>query len=159
MTVLEDGTVLEEGWNVKEGGEKEKYEELWKDLPIEAAGRKGNKQCVVLKAEGEGGKGLVVKIGGWCQGILRGKGGLTVERWESKPKVEGEAKGGVEEETRTRNDWVRTFKAGKGVLPCGDVCAHTDGKLGLNHKKVYGEGDYADYKDGLEWKVVEEYYW
>ena len=160
MTVQEDGTVLEEGVNVKADGEEQKYEELWKDIQVDPLGKKHNRHSIVLRAEDseQEMKGLVIKIGGWCQGIMKRAGELTVERWQLKPKLGVESElikeNGIEESTRTRNDWVRTFKVGTETLACGRVCGHTDGKLGMNATKMYGEKD-----NEIEWRVVEEYYW
>ena len=158
MTSQEDGTVLEEGINIKADGQEQKYEELWKDLPVDPLGKKQNRHSIVLRAEDseQKMKGLVVKIGGWCQGIMMKSDELTVERWQLKPKPEGDTENldEIEESTRTRNDWVRTFKVGTETLACGRVCEHTDGKLGMNVTKMYGERD-----NKIEWRVIEEYYW
>ena len=159
MTVQEDGTVLEEGVSLGPDGKEQKYEELWKDLPVDPLGKKHNRYSIVLHAEDSEQKlkGLVIKIGGWCQGIMKMDGRLTVERWQLKPKY-GDAsespENAVEESTRTRNDWVRTFKVGTEILACEDICAHTYGKLGTNTTKLYGEKD-----NKTEWRVIEEYYW
>ena len=160
MTLLEDGNVLEEGVNKLPDGTEQKYEELWKDLPVDPLGKKHNRHSIVLRAENEDQvlKGLVIKIGAWCQGILKKDGQLTVERWQLKPKSEDEhgrdSGAEVEESTRTRNDWVRVFKVGTEVLACKDVCENTAGKLGMNASKFYGERE-----NKIEWKVIEEYYW
>lgn len=160
MTVLDDGTVLEEGVTLNSDGTEQKYEELWRDLPVDPLGKKQNRYSIVLRAENEEQylKGLVIKIGAWCQGILKKNGQFTIERWQLKPKHEDENSqvqaNDVEESTRTRNDWVRTFKMGTEVLACKDVCEYTTGKLGMNATKLYGERD-----NEIEWRVIEEYYW
>lgn len=161
MIVLEDGNVLEEGTNLAaDGSTEQKYEELWRDLPIDPLGKKNNRHSIVLRAENkdEDMKGLVIKIGAWCQGILKKDGELTIERWQLKPKGEDGSDEGpqneAQEATRTRNNWVRVFKVGKEILACRDVCRNTDGKLGMNKIKKYGEKHYE-----IEWKVIEEYYW
>ena len=157
MTVQHDGTVLEEGSNVNATtGAVERYEELWQDLPVDAIGKKGNKSTLVLKADhlDENFKGLVVKVGGWCEGIVKTKGNLTIERWRRQPKELDEGVMSVmkgDESTRTRNDWIRLFKMGNGSMPIESVCSQTDGKLGLNAK--------VKAQDESEWKVVEEYYY
>lgn len=160
MIVLDDGTVLEEGINIGPDGREQKYEELWKDLPVDPLGKKHNRHSIVLRAEDEEQKlkGLVIKIGGWCQGVLKRDGQLTVERWELRPKDGNETSQSQEnqmaESTRTRNDWIMVFKVGDEVLACKDVCANTEGKLGMNTRKKYGRKHNEN-----EWRVIEEYYW
>lgn len=66
------------------GGEYS-YEELWTDLPLDTADSgKGARECVALQARGletpRG--GMIIKIGGWCQGILKNEYGVAVERWQ-----------------------------------------------------------------------------
>ena len=158
MTVQEDGTVLEEGINEDAAsGSKEHYEELWEDLPVEPFGEQQNRSSVVLKADSSEDqvKGLVLKIGGWCQGILKNNRGLTVERWRRQPpndSMDGTALPVEEEEsTRTRNDWVRVFRVGNGTLPCESLCSYTDGRFGYNHP-------IKDSSD-VSWRVIEEYYY
>jgi len=180
MWVQEDGDVLERGKqkHPETGGETE-YEELWHDLEVSPLGKKQNRSSMVLRAHKPERKvrGLVVKIGGWCQGMLKTGDDLTVERWERKPATPSDGEAVVEEgrqEERTHNDWVRTFRVGKGTLPCMYVCSHTGGKLGLDtvlrhrspdprrtqdwwahpREQALEEDDAQD-----DWKVVEEYYW
>lgn len=164
MFVLENGDILERGSNVNaETGEETKYEELWHELEVESMGKKHNHSSVVMRVENAGKnlKGMIVKVGGWCQGILMVDDEMTVERWEHKP-------GSVTDEerktlffnelgqTKTRNDWIRTFKCGQGFVPCKGIVEETSGKLGLNHIIK----DHPDYWESpSEWKVIEEYYW
>ena len=151
MTVQKDGTVLEEGVNVNAAtGAVEHYEELWDDLPVEAIGKKQNRSSIVVKADhpNENMKGLVIKVGGWCQGIAKHGDELTVQRWRRQPQNES---GHGDESTMTRNDWVRVFNLGTGVLPCMEICSNTTGKLGYNSVMK----DKCD----VEWRVIEEYYY
>lgn len=158
MTVQDDGTVLEQGENTDSiTGDKTKYEELWQDLPVDAIGKKQNRSTLVVRAEDTERKvrGLVVKVGGWCQGLMRSGNSLTVERWErmSEPEIETTQ---AERETRTRNNWARTFKLGTEDLPCKHIVEQTTGKFGLNAPLRFG--DLRD-DDRLEWRVIEEYYY
>ncbi len=108
-------------------------------------------------------RGMVVKVGGWCQGITKVGDELTVERWEHKlgsvsdEQQEALRRNGWRAEVgKTRNDWIRTFKSGKGFLPCKYIIEGTSGKLGLN----FVLKDQPDYWGGsTEWRVLEEYYW
>lgn len=178
MTPQDDGTVLEEGTNVNATtGAESKYEELWRDLPVDQIGKKQNRSSVVLKIDDteNGVKGMIVKTGSWCQGIMKNGGNLTVERWQRKSQ-EASKEGPTEvdeHEIRTRNDWVKVFKVGEAVLPCGQICQNTQGRLGLNSRiKAILRGGYFEEptdgswemggsinRDDLEWKVIEEYYW
>ena len=157
MTVLEDGTVLEEGLNVHpKTGKETRYEELWRDIPVDLLGKKQSKHSIALRAEDpeQNIKGLVIKIGGWCQGIMHKDGKLTIERWQRKPELDDEAdetyKINWDDPLRTRNNFVRTFKIGAERLYCREACGNTNGKIGMNRTQTY---------HGIEWRVIEEYYW
>lgn len=156
MLVLGNGDVLETGSSVDpETGEERGYEELWGEIPLDtytrgggdgdgdgdgndARGRGDDGQGgVVLKLDDVGGgyagreraRGMVIRIGGWCQGVLRMGEGFTVERWE---------RGGV--------GWERIFREGVGEVPCGVVCEGV-GEGGR-------EGEVVEFGGGV-WRVVE----
>ncbi|KAG8529950.1 uncharacterized protein KY384_005431 [Bacidia gigantensis] len=152
MRLQEDGLVLEEGVNVDtHTGLEQKYEEMWEDLPVEAFGKKGNKSSIVVRGEDPGKrvKGLVVKVGGWCQGILKDEEQLTAERWRRREQTELlEDCQGV---TRQKN-WDCVYRIGNGVLPCETICEKTDGKTGATSVMQSDDND-------IEWRVVEEYYY
>ena len=157
MWVQPNGDILEKGKNKDPiTGEETEYEELWHDLHVEAFGKKDNRSSLVIRVDDpeRNVRGIAIKIGGWCEGILKMEDELTVERWEWKPTDSTsdvaitEASKGDE---RTPNDWVRTFRIGKGTLPCKDMCSRTFGKFGLNAVLKSTTNN--------EWKVAEEYYW
>lgn len=163
MWIQKDGNVLECGKQVHpDTGEEIEYEELWHDLEVTSFGKKQNRSSLVMRADDpvKGARGMAVKIGGFCQGILKTRNGLTVERWEHKSadifQIEAAGHGG-EYKGRTHNDWSRTFKVGEGKLPCEYMCTNTDGKIGLN--TVLGDRIDNTWTPETEWKVVEEYYW
>ncbi|KAI1794760.1 hypothetical protein LXA43DRAFT_970894 [Ganoderma leucocontextum] len=64
-----------------ESGEVREYEEAWKDPTVLSIG--GGRVSVVLEtASGaSGARGLVVRVGQFCQGILRVGSVIVVERW------------------------------------------------------------------------------
>lgn len=174
MWLQEDGDVLERGKsNDPTTGQETEYEELWHDLEVVPLGKKRNRSSLVLRADDpkKDLRGMAVKVGGWCQAILKVKDALTIERWERKPAASNENEALDEEskhETRTRNDWVRTFRFGKGILPCKYMCSNTDGKVGLNKVVRYNANEtmfVASYKPDNDWnietgwRVLEEYYW
>lgn len=163
MWVQPNGDTLERGKDSDPvTGKETEYEELWHDLQVEAFGKKHNRSSLVMRADEpeRNIRGMVIKIGSWCEGILKVKDELTVERWEWKPTdcasdlATTENSRGKE---RTRNDWIRTFKIGQGTLPCKNICSRTHGKFGLN--AVLKSTTDIDWKSDIEWNVVEEYYW
>ena len=162
MLVQEDGDVVERGMQKHPlTGQDTEYEELWHDLEVEAFGKKQNRSTLVMRVEDteRNIRGLAIKVGGYCQGILKTEGSLTIERWECKADTSDGGREDVSawhhsQEGRTRNGWFRTFRFGEENLPCITMCGHTSGKFGLNTTRT-------DSKDELEldWKVLEEYYW
>lgn len=163
MWVQPNGDILEKGKNSDPvTGEETEYEELWHDLEVEAFGKKHNRSSLVMRADepARNIRGMAIKIGGWCEGILKVGDELTVERWEWKPKDCASDVASTEasmETERTRNDWMRTFKIGKVPLPCNHICSRTYGKFGLN--AVLKCTTDTDWESDIEWKVAEEYYW
>lgn len=173
MSVQENGDVLERGKSTDAAtGLVYEYEELWHDLEAVPLGKKHNRSSLVLMAEDpeRNLKGMAVKIGGWCQAIVKVEGALTVERWELKPAASTDTEDQDKErkhEIRTRNDWVRTFKMGAEPLPCEYMCSNTDGKIGLNGILRYWpkQNKFTNHMRSTEdtmgvpdWKIIEEYY-
>ena len=162
MLVQENEDVLERGkQRHPDTGEETEYEELWHDLEVIPLGKKRNRSSLVMKANDpeRSVRGLAVKIGGWCQAILKVNDDLTIERWERRPVKSSDGSASTDEalQERTRNDWVRTFRLGKGTLPCEFMCSNTLGKIGLNTAQRYQTDE--DWASETEWKVLEEYYW
>ena len=157
MWVQPNGDILEKGKNKDPvTGKETEYEELWRDLNVEAFGKKDNRSSLVIRADDpeRNAKGMAIKIGGWCEGILKIENDLTVERWEWR-QTDGTSDVAFTEASkgdgRTPNGWVRTFRIGKSTLPCNDMCSRTFGKFGLN--------TVLKSTTDIEWKVAEEYYW
>lgn len=162
MWVQPDGDVLERGTHQDPiTGVETEYEELWHDLEVDAIRKKQDHSSLVVHTNDPGRniRGMAVKIGGWCQGIMKIGDDLTVERWQRKPKEmnsdEAETEGSDREE-RTRNDWIRTFRIGKEVLPCEEMCSRTMGKLGLHTVLTFTTMEEEPDKD-INWEVLEEY--
>lgn len=177
MTLQGDGSVLEEGFNITETGAKQgmclgenssklilslrsmhsnarslpDYEELWVDLPVEPLGTKGNKHSYVVRADDENKNciGLVVKIGTHCQGMLKTAGRFTIERWQRIPSPNGEDTNPAV--VRKKSNWVQKYRLGDASLPCKMICDRTDGKMGSKFS--------LDQGDGIDWRLVEEYYY
>lgn len=119
------------------------HEELWRDVdPVSTSG-KGTKVCVVLRCvdEERGVRGVVVRVGRFCQGIVQVGMEVTTEKWE----WEGRA-GGAEGQEEMR--WKRTARTGDGFLPCAVVFRPE--RVVLGGKVVY---------KGCEWSVEEVWEW
>ncbi len=146
-----DGDSLELGSMINPATDKmAAYEELWTDFEIPPSLR----YSVVLKTDGkrweQGEKGMVVRVGEWCQGIITDAAGFcTVERWElSSVDNDNNGEGDVDEEVAWVGNWKRVARLGDGYLPC----APTIGKVDLK------EGEEVDGTGG-RWVVVESFSW
>ena len=109
------------------------YEELWADLDVEVVGNDQSRVSVALKFENVDAKarGLVVRVGSWCQGILKVEDKLTIERWHW-----------------ISPEWNCNVRIGDGILPCdATFISQSDCDDGLVRS---GE---------LLWKVVENFRW
>lgn len=147
----ETGRTLEKGTMMNsQTGKMEDYEEMWRDVvglrcAEEGAEKKmdgggSGVKCAVLVMESEeGGKGegeekkekmrgMVIRLGQFCQGLMRIGEEITLERWEWTEK----------------ENWKRSFRMGDFFLPCG-VAMEFD-RLQLGGKITHG---------GLTWDVVE----
>lgn len=149
----ESGAFVDEGEmeeRVEEGGEKVEvergsmarpetgvvtpYEEGWAEVVREEGGR-GTRDCVVLGRgfgageEGASVKGLVVRVGPWCQGIVRDGERVRVERWLSVGGGSGAQ---------------ALFSSGEGVLPCREAMSGT-----------FTPGQTLDGERWDGWKVLE----
>ncbi|KAL8660544.1 MAG: hypothetical protein Q9202_006438 [Teloschistes flavicans] len=130
MISLENGDVLERGETRDEKtGKVEQYEELWTEMALVTPDSQVENVCVVLEVEEDNGRarGMVVRIGGWCQGILKKGQSVTVERW----RWDG-------------GKWQSVVSLGESELPCKDVV----------EKGNYEEGREI-LSGGLKWRVVE----
>lgn len=106
-------------------GDESEYEEGWVDE--EARGAK----VVAMVLEEAGGRGMVIRVGGWCQGFVKWheegrEVEMVVERWR---EVEGR--------------WERVVRLGNSFLPCAVAWS---GGVTLGGKIKY---------KGTEWEVVE----
>lgn len=86
------------------------YEESWLDptpkATIASGGSgEGQRVCAVLRLHDDehDARGLIVRLGEWCQGVLRVGEGFALERWKWE-------EGG---------DWKRQVRMGDLWLPCG----------------------------------------
>ncbi|MCJ1399604.1 hypothetical protein MMC11_002806 [Xylographa trunciseda] len=135
MYEQEDGDILECGQNVDaETGEVKKYEELWHDIGVHLVGQEKDHLSAVLMADNQDNntKGMIVRVGNWCQGILKVGDDTTVERWQWSHG----------------DDWQLVAKLGQELLVCGATFDRGSLELG----KVISHHH-------LDWQVAELYSW
>ncbi|KAF2813929.1 uncharacterized protein BDZ99DRAFT_567642 [Mytilinidion resinicola] len=118
------------------------YEEMWRDVAATAAdvGTEA-KYSVVLTLEMPliCARGMVVRVGQWCQGVLMIGAQVTCERWEF---VWEDGKKGRD------GEWVRRVRLGDGFLPTGVAFRTPEVKVGNTCKN----GD-------MVWVVREKFEW
>lgn len=104
------------------------YEELWLDTELDEA--KSKDACFVVKHEQGAHRGMIVKLGDFCQGVARRGGEVVAERWE-------------------KNDgrWQRTVRIGSGSLVCDELL---NGVIKAENGASFTSG-------GETWAVVEAY--
>jgi hypothetical protein len=159
-----DGTVLEKGEMVRrETGKVTSYEEVWEDYDPEITGKDEKVAEVVLRCEDvrKGVKGVMARIGGWIQGVLRTGQDITVVRWQwvvigVSSHVECERERSSQCAQVKEGEWKRIFATGSGVIPCealfsggGAYPQDVDMKVGI---------EVAD-ECGMKWICVEALLW
>lgn len=148
-TAIDDNT-LEKGRMVNpRTGLEQDYEELWRELVPRRLPGEGGMISVVLCAENKdlGTRGVIVRVGGWCQGILKVGGEVGVERWRFGGGGVGFVGDGLESEGKAKG-WERLVKIGGKSLPCQVCWDRQDLKEG---------GEIVS--GGLKWTVVEKHLW
>ena len=123
------------------------HEELWRDVPVAStsvSGKSGEtgQVCVVLRCEDEelGIRGVIVRVGRYCQGILQHGDVTTTERWE----FDGEGTSDAQDEKK----WKRKARTGDVFLPCAVTFREEVVQLGGRVRQ-----------GGLEWVVEEVWVW
>ena len=164
-TVVDEGESIPQGNGTSETlesgkmvnpatGQVQGYEELWKDIPAQTVGKEKSPVTVVLRAENPlmATRGMIIRVGSWCQGIVRVGNEVGVERWRYRVVASGikGANSGIYDGTQDgerweEGGWERVVKAGEPSLPCG-VCWERP------ELKVGGEV----YNGGLKWEVIEK---
>jgi hypothetical protein len=140
MYAREDGRTLEKGRMVNPAtGVDEDYEEMWADPPVEkpAHWKDDSLSGVVLKCEQKGIKGSIVRLGSYCQGVLRVGESICAERWTVG--AEGDGVGNV-------GKWVLLARLGGGEVGCERLFAERDADLRVGVAFANG---------GREWVVTE----
>ena len=130
-------------------GEVTEYEESWWDVPAmavesgdEAGGELRANVVLLLQDDEHRARGMVVRVGQFCQGFVRVGERFALERWEWKDGGEESARRD-KDQARARG-WKRAVRVGDWWLPCGAA-------LREDLLKVGGEVKHQD----MVWKVVE----
>ncbi|KAL8922152.1 MAG: hypothetical protein Q9208_005347 [Pyrenodesmia sp. 3 TL-2023] len=143
MITQADGTVLEKGTTVDPStGKEESYEELWEELPTEKLTSGNNARvCTVLRTEDQEkmGRGMIIRLGDYCQGIFKKGGEVTVERWEWW---------NVSEISSSNDKWYKMVTIGTNDMPCDEVLGS---EPPLEGQKIQ--------RAGITWNVVEVSTW
>lgn len=163
--------VLEKGSMVNPAtGRLTSYEEYWADLEVERVD--GKRWSVVLTVDdelvGADGKktqvkGMVVRVGQFCQGIIRVGEELALERW-SFVKSGEKGKDNVGETTEAKaaskqsgeqqlveakeGKWERVAKLGRIFMPCS--IAFRPEAVNMGSKITYGDYNW-EVKEVFEW--------
>ena len=136
MFLQTQGRTLERGSMVNPATDRmTEYEECWQDVEATTMASEGNSEdrkkvstVLQLHDEAHRARGMVVRVGQFCQGIFRVGSQVSLERWE------WEKSGG----------WKRTVRIGDLWVPCGVVLEGE--KLVMGGEVRHGE---------YSWKVVE----
>jgi Protein HRI1 len=176
MFTLPDGTTREDGEMINpDTGKLTVYQETWGDvtaaefaprwesgalashqsLPGTTGHKRKSGRYIVASTETKTAKGMIVWVGQVCQGVLKytnesGQVKVVAERWEHPVSPVS-----TSDQIERTGEWVRVFREGDGVLPCGWLLqeAH-DWSVGANlSNPSLGEGD--DFAGAESWTVVE----
>lgn len=127
-----DGTVLEKGVMVNPAtGVDGEYEELWHDLTVLPTDSDKLRVVVLQYEEDNRNRGLVVRVGQYCQGLMREGEKITAERWK----------------WAENRKWTKEAFIGNGALPC---------HLALDGDRIdtLHQGNSFKFQD-KSWKVIE----
>ncbi|KAG0639844.1 hypothetical protein HOY80DRAFT_961217 [Tuber brumale] len=150
-TPLPNGDILEKGRMVDdEDGQVKDYEEVWRNVDIDEG------VALVLECDYEGAKGRVVRVGGYCQGMIK-----VGERTSCERHVRDRGNG----------KWGRVYRCGDVETPCDLACLDRGLLEGGDEVRALGEdGGRATLEKGLSvgnsfkvhgytWKVTEKSIW
>ncbi|KAK5017601.1 hypothetical protein LTR16_002717 [Cryomyces antarcticus] len=142
-----DGTTLEVGAMVNpRTGLMTQYQELWEEPLVECTGKDEKRLCICLTVDNPSlhTRGVVVRVGQWCEGIIRVGDEVSIERWKWVPKGQKI----IAEGTTAEGDWERQAKIGRIFLPCALTFVKERVEVG-NTVEV----------GGLTWDIMEKYEW
>ncbi|KAL8895634.1 MAG: hypothetical protein Q9207_008083 [Kuettlingeria erythrocarpa] len=142
MITQGNGNVLEKGNVVSPiTGQRVYYEELWEEVPTENLAFGNNpRTCTVLRTEDleKMSRGMIIRLGDYCQGILKKEGEVTVERWEYH----------FNDTSSNQGKWYKAATVGNDEMPCDEL-------LGFKPPR---EGQQIN-RAGTMWDVIEVATW
>lgn len=106
------------------------YEEVWDDMPVDVPEKSATCSTFLAEDADKEIKGCIMKLGSWCQGVLRVGKEISAERWRF-----------MDEENR----WVLVARVGKKSIGC-EIAFGDDKSLEVG--KMIGV-------EGLTWTVKE----
>ncbi|KAE9979206.1 hypothetical protein EG328_001042 [Venturia inaequalis] len=106
------------------------YEEVWDDMPIDVPEKSATCSTFLTEDEEKEMKGCIVKLGSWCQGVLRVGKEISAERWKFL----------VEEKS-----WVLVARVGEKSIGC---------EIAFGDDKSLEVGETIE-AEGREWTVKE----
>ncbi|KAH6858946.1 hypothetical protein BKA58DRAFT_50911 [Alternaria rosae] len=151
MYPIAPGLTLEVGHGYHPAlGAVKTHEEMWRDVDAESTEKSGSKTCIVMRCQhdGPGVRGVVVRLGQYCQGIVMWGDKVTVERWEWHNAKDNKDVVGGKTAKEEVNPWKRTVRVGDGFLPCGVTF----------RPEILSVGAVVKFQD-FEWVVEECWEW
>lgn len=162
-------------------GERIEYDELSVDMPIQPNGCDGLRKSVVLMLQDDehAVRGMVVRVGDWCQGLVQMGQDVSVERWRWVGRKTREPPSRDEhgdqcititgrdifapntfDSYRTAHhdnpgEWERQVRIGSRLVPCGLTFLESVARNSLDGVE---EGSIVQAGD-MSWMVVENYVW
>ncbi|KAL5524690.1 hypothetical protein ACEPAF_9835 [Sanghuangporus sanghuang] len=140
---MPNGDTCERGEMKDANGILRRYQEVWHDLRVDPV-------CVAVFVRFRDGSeaaargigvhptdiipedvcGVLIRVGGWCQGVLRDTNGFTVERWIlSGDSADSNAK-----------TWAPVFRSGQGNIPCVEACNTPQARLSGSFELLAPQG-------------------
>ncbi|KAF2086614.1 hypothetical protein K490DRAFT_66397 [Saccharata proteae CBS 121410] len=151
--VAEDPNLsLERGVMVKpDTGEMTAYEELWRSLAVVAVGTDTHKTCIVasLDAPERKTRGVIIRLGQYCQGMMMVDDEVHLERWAFLPSnplgKKFETPFGTLEDA---GGWTRIARLGGVFLPCAWL--FEKGRVAVGSELMYGNDQWV-VREMVEW--------
>lgn len=130
MVPSTDGKTVERGSMLNPAtGKITPYEECWASVEAIPTEKNGKVECLVLLLHDDANeqRGVVMRLGQFCQGVVRSGKSFALERWK----------------WTSEGGWKREVRIGDLFLPCGSAMS--------DELEKGGEVKYQD----QVWKVVE----
>lgn len=122
-------------------GKEMRYEECWEDVETGLVGSEPECRSWVLICDDieKYERGMLIRVGEIMQGLVKGKTGVRVVRWEWSVSEDGEGEG----------EWERCLAIGRLEIP---GVLFEEGRRVVDGEELMGS-------DGLDWTCVESFEW